>query len=61
MPTVRFTYARDVARFGSQPVEVPDVTARRLLADRRAELVPAEVPPSSPDCAAGCAICDGCP
>jgi hypothetical protein len=39
MPTIRFTYDRDVARFGDRPVEVPEVTARRLVADRRAVLV----------------------
>lgn len=54
MPTIRFTYDRDVARFGTQPVEVPEVTARKLVADRRAELVDVlEV--------AAVNVCDDCP
>lgn len=42
MPLIRYTYARDVAAHGDQPVQVEDVEARVLVADRRAELVDAD-------------------
>ena len=42
MPLIRYTYARDVAEHGDQPVHVEDVEARVLVADRRAELVDAD-------------------
>lgn len=39
MPLIRYTYPSDVRQYGSEPVEVPDVSARVLVADRRAVLV----------------------
>lgn len=39
MPWIRFTYARDVAREGDEPVEVDDTRAALLLNQRRAVLV----------------------
>lgn len=39
MTLIRYTYPRDVARFGEWPREVPEGVARRLILDRRAELV----------------------
>ena len=39
MPLIRFTYARDIAREGSAPIEVSDERAALLLNQRRAVIV----------------------
>lgn len=39
MPLIRFTYARDIAREGAEPVEVSDERAALLFNQRRAVLV----------------------
>jgi hypothetical protein len=41
---IRYTYPKDVARYGADPIEVPEVSAHVLVERRRAVLV-AEVPP----------------
>jgi hypothetical protein len=38
VPKILYTYGRDVARYGAGPIEVPETVARRMVADRRAEL-----------------------
>ena len=43
MPLIRWTYERDVNRHGDKPFHVADWQARQLVADRRAELVDADV------------------
>lgn len=39
MPLIRYISDFDIAEHGDQPVEVPDVSVRVLVADRRAILV----------------------
>lgn len=41
MPLIRYTHEPDVALYGSEPIEVYDVVARTVVADRRAVLVDA--------------------
>lgn len=41
MPLIRYIYGPDIAEHGAEPVEVYDVEARVLTADRRAVLVDA--------------------
>lgn len=36
MPLIRWITAKDVDLYGELPVDVPEVTARRVVADRRA-------------------------
>lgn len=40
MPRIRYTYYRDVERYGEVPIEVPQTVAQVLVVERRrAELV----------------------
>lgn len=39
MPLIRYTYPKDVAEFGSEPVEVSWVTAHTLVIQRRRALL----------------------
>lgn len=61
MPFIRYTYPADVEVHGSEPIEVPEVSAKVLVVERRrAELV--EMPPADQlecaDCPEGdCADC----
>lgn len=63
MTLVRYTYPRDVAVHGSEPIEVPAVVAHTLVVERRrAELV--EPCADGEGCIGsidGEAACDGCP
>lgn len=43
MPFIVYTYPADVAEHGSEPIEVPEVSAKVLTERRRAEIVPAPV------------------
>lgn len=62
MPKIRYTYGRDVARYGADPVDVHDITARKLVADRRAELVDELHIDRADDTCADCPVggCAGC-
>lgn len=54
MPFIRYTYPADVEVHGSEPIEVPEVSAKVLVVERRrAELVEMPAPEAEG--------CDECP
>lgn len=42
MPLIRWTYERDVNKHGDKPFHVTEMTARKLLEERRVALVDAD-------------------